>query len=614
MKGCLSYMNINNINVNKYPVSQVFDPDSKVVFEIPKYQREYTWGTREWESLYDDLIENDDGYFLGSIICINCATDSINAPKFEVVDGQQRLTTLSIFLSALYTTLNNNKELLDEEQQTDILQLKRKIVLKKTQSDIRVVPQIQNSNRDDYLGLLAQIGIIPNRQMPNHAGLRRIIKAYKYLLKRINNTLEETNDKVTAMFRILEKVNTSILVIIEVSNHADAYTLFESLNNRGVPLTSVDLIKNLLLARLDSKGEENIDYYFTRWTEILNNLGEEYSEQERFFRQNYNAFRKSLNLPFIKDDRQYPLGTIATRSTLLDIYEKLITKDPIGVLDELSENAAIYAGIVLNKTDGLTQAQRDSYQDLQRVQGAPSYLFLMYLVKNTVSLGIDSNDIVKICRLLVNFFIRRNLTDTPPTRDLNRIFMSYIEEIELNKYTGAKIYNNLRSALINISSSDKIFEEKLRGPVYDDNSSATRFILCMMAKRSMTLEIEKDLWKKTNSNQYVWSIEHIFPQGSNIPDVWVDMIADGDYEQAKEYQTLYVHTLGNLTITGYNSTLSNKAFFEKKNRKDTNGNYIGYRNGLNLNDDVCDKDKWTVNIIKARTDRMVKEIMSMFAL
>ena len=129
-------MNINNINVNKYPVSQVFDPDSKVIFEIPKYQREYTWGTREWEALFDDLIENDDGYFLGSIICINSATDSINAPKFEVVDGQQRLTTLSLFLSALYTTLNSNKELLDEDQQADILQLKRKIVLKKTQSDM----------------------------------------------------------------------------------------------------------------------------------------------------------------------------------------------------------------------------------------------------------------------------------------------------------------------------------------------------------------------------------------------------------------------------------------------------------------------------------------------
>ena len=100
-------MNINNINVNKYPVSQVFDPDSKVIFEIPKYQREYTWGSREWEALFDDLTENDDGYFLGSIICINSATDTINAPKFEVVDGQQRLTTLSLFLAALYTTLNS---------------------------------------------------------------------------------------------------------------------------------------------------------------------------------------------------------------------------------------------------------------------------------------------------------------------------------------------------------------------------------------------------------------------------------------------------------------------------------------------------------------------------
>ena len=607
-------MNINNINVNKYPISQVFDPDSKVIFEVPKYQREYTWGSREWEALFDDLIENDDGYFLGSIICINTATDSINGPKFEVVDGQQRLTTLSLFLSALYTALNDHKELLDEDQLSDILQLKRKIVLKKTSADIRVVPQVQGNNRDDYLGLLAKIGIIPKRPMPNFAGLRRIVKAYNYFLKRINATLEESEDKISGMFRILDKVNSAIMVMIEVSNHADAYTLFESLNNRGAPLTSVDLIKNLLLARLDASGNDDLDYYFTRWTEILSNLGEEYSEQERFFRQNYNAFRKSLNAPFVKGDRQYPLGTIATRSTMLDIYEKLITRDPVGTLDELSENAAIYAGIILNKTDNLTPAQRDCYQDLQRVQGAPSYLLLMYLIKNCEHLAIDEAAIVKVCRLLVNFFIRRSLTDTPPTRDLPRIFMSYIEELEQNGYTGPAVYDNLRSTLIRSSASDEIFEEKLRGPVYDDNSGATRFILCMMAKRSMTVENEKDLWRKTNNNQYVWSIEHIFPQGPNIPDAWVEMIANGDRAKAKEYQSLYVHTFGNLTITGYNSTLSNKAFSEKKERKDANGQYIGYRNGLNLNNDVCDKEEWTVEIIRARTDRMVAEILNMFAL
>ncbi len=607
-------MNINNINVNKYPVSQMFDPDSKVVFEIPKYQREYAWGAREWEALFDDLAENEEGYFLGSIICINSATDNISAPKFEVVDGQQRLTTLSLFLAALYTTLNSHKNLLDEDQLSDVLQLKRKLALKKSQSDIRVVPQVHGNNRDDFMGLLAEIGIIPKRSMPKFAGLRRIVKAYNYFQKRINAVLENASDKVSAMFKILDQVNSAILVVIEVSNHADAYTLFESLNNRGIPLTSVDLIKNLLLARLEFTGNGDVDSCFSRWMEMLSDLGEEYSDQERFFRQNYNAFRKSLNVPFYKGDRLYPLGAVATRSNMLDIYEKIIAKDPVSALDELSENAAIYAGIILNKPDNLSEQQRESYLELQRVQGAPSYLFIMYLIKHQKSLGVTEGDVVKICRLLVNFFIRRNLTDTPPTRDLTRIFMSFIEAIEQNNYRCADIYSKLRETLIAASVPDESFETKLRGPVYDDNSDATRFILCLMAKRGMTRENEQDLWRKTNSNQYVWTIEHIFPQGSNIPECWVKMIAGGDRDKAREYQSLYVHTFGNLTITGYNSELSNKSFIEKKERKDKNGRYIGYRNGFNLNADVCDKDEWTVDIIKDRTDRMVKIIMSMFTL
>lgn len=607
-------MNINSINVNKYPVSQMFDPDSKVVFEIPKYQREYTWGTREWEALFDDLTENDYGYFLGSIICINSATDSINEPKFEVVDGQQRLTTLSLFLAALYTILNEHKAELDDDQLSDVLQLKRKLVLKKTQSDIRVVPQVQGSNRDDYMGLLSKIGLIPQRPIPKFSGLRRIEKSYTYFKKRITAYIESSDDVIASLFKILDRVNSAILVMIEVSNHSDAYTLFESLNNRGTPLTSVDLIKNLLLARLEVKGEDDLDYYFSRWTEIMDNLGEEYSDRERFFRQNYNAFRKSMNAPFYTGERQYPLGTIATRTTMLDIYEKIVTKDPVAALYTLSENASIYAGIMLNKTDNISDDLKESYLDLQRVQGAPSYLFVMYLVKNQKELEVTEKDDVRICKLLVNFFVRRNLTDTPPTRDITRLFMSFIEEIEQNDYRGDVLYDKLRETLIDASASDEIFEEKLRGPVYDDNSGATRFILCMIAKSGMTKENEQDLWRKTNSNQFVWSIEHIFPQGPNIPKPWVDMIAGGDYEKAKEYQTLYVHTFGNLTITGYNSSLGNKAFDEKKERKDNNGKYIGYRNGLNLNEDVYDKDKWTVESIKNRTDRLVDDIKSMFAL
>ena len=257
----------------------------------------------------------------------------------------------------------------------------------------------------------------------------------------------------------------------------------------------------------------------------------------------------------------------------------------------ITENSAIYSLITLQKADGLPSGLRECFQDLQRVQGAPSYLLLMYLLKNRTELCIDDDQIAEVIRMLVNFFVRRSVTDIPPTRDLTRLFMAYIEEIEQNRYTGNQVFTSLRAKLLSVSASDDLFAEKLRGPIYDENSGACRFILCSLAQRGMTNETYVDLWRQYDSKQYVWSIEHIFPQGTNIPQPWVDMIAGGDPAKAREYQTLYVHTFGNLTITGYNSALSNKSFSEKRDRKDNAGKYIGYRNGLNLNADVADKGR-----------------------
>jgi len=331
-------MSINR--VNQYPISQLFDTDSKLIFEIPKYQREYTWGTAQWENLFDDLSENESGYFLGTIICIDTTFDAINAPKREVVDGQQRLTTLSILFAALYSTLNQYRAQMSDDQQSDMLQLKRRLVLKGSQSQIRVVPQIQNNNLDDYKGVLSEQKIIAEHSMPKFAGVRRIKKAFEFFRKRLvkaifdakgtaaNGQIVDPVSALNALSAILEKVNSAVIVMIEVSNHADAYTLFESLNNRGTPLTAVDLIKNLLLARLDLSDGNNLDYYFLQWQQVLEFLGDDYSTQERFFRHNYNAFRKAMNVPFLKPDdtRQYALKPLATRSNLLEIYEKISTR------------------------------------------------------------------------------------------------------------------------------------------------------------------------------------------------------------------------------------------------------------------------------------------------
>ena len=127
-------------SVTNYPVSQLFDIEAGVVYAIPRYQREYTWGKYQWESLFDDVLENDPGYFLGSIICINQTTDTLSVQKLELVDGQQRLTTLSLLFASVYQALKSHETDLDDEQRVELINLKRKLVLKRGDDQIRLIP------------------------------------------------------------------------------------------------------------------------------------------------------------------------------------------------------------------------------------------------------------------------------------------------------------------------------------------------------------------------------------------------------------------------------------------------------------------------------------------
>ena len=153
-------------SVSNYPVSQLFDIEAGVVYAIPRYQREYTWSKAQWESLFDDVEENDPGYFLGSIICINQTTDTLAVQRLEVVDEQQRLTTLSLLFAALYQSLKLHEKDLDDDQRVELINLKRKLVLKKGDDQLRVIPQIQNNNQNDYRAVLSDVGVISPLLLP----------------------------------------------------------------------------------------------------------------------------------------------------------------------------------------------------------------------------------------------------------------------------------------------------------------------------------------------------------------------------------------------------------------------------------------------------------------
>lgn len=593
-------------------VANILSTDMLKIYDIRRYQREYTWNQRDWANLYDDITQNDAGYFLGSFIVVNGTVNSkMDTIHYEVIDGQQRLTTLSLLLAALYTRIMEHKDSIDDDMMLDdIRPLRNRLILKSDKSITRVIPQVQNHNLEDYRWILKEhIGLDTVIQKPKFLGLRKMSKAFNYFYDRLGEDVEGRDgiECVRCLLDICRLVCSAVVVQITVDSHADAYTLFASLNNRGVPLSAVDLIKNMLLGKVAGVDDGQLNYYFERWQEVLHNLGDDYKTQERFFRQNYDAFRREVNKPFIGESgSQLPLGSVATRSNLLKIYEKRMESDDgaLKVLDELTENSALYSRII-----GLDQESPDSelshqLLELSRAQGVASYLLLLFLFKKQSQLELKDETLALLVKLLVCFFVRRNLTDTPPTRDLERLFISICESLESEGLKGIAAAEYIKKRLVDVSASDAFFKERLEGPIYDVNPDMTRYILTVIASPSVTKEM-KPLWERYASGNYVWTIEHIFPQGKNIPDEWVKMVADGDMSKAIEVQEKQVHTLGNLTITGYNSKLSNMPFVTKRDRKDVNGANVGYRNGLNLNNELVNTDTWTSEQIQERTDKLV---------
>ena len=194
------------------------------------------------------------------------------------------------------------------------------------------------------------------------------------------------------------------------------------------------------------------------------------------------------------------------------------------------------------------------------------------------------------------------------TRELDSIFIGLIdrcvENTKREKLSSAFIINELKEKI----SKDDI-AEKLSGDIYKENSDIVRFLLSKVEEKRRTRESYIDLWKR-DGNKMNFTIEHILPEGENLPDSWIDMIAQGNGSKAKELQKEYTHKLGNLTLSAYNSNLSNQSFIYKRDKTDKHGDYIGYKNGLFLNEDLKSIDSWGVDQIEKRGERLKSEILS----
>ena len=634
-------MNIE-AKIHSLDKDEFFGIGSKNIFVIPKYQRPYTWKDKQCETLFYDVTGHSEGYFLGSMLCVPIENykhhhkeQNKNFVGLEVVDGQQRLTTICIFLLAIHNVLkeyeNSGVSLPNDFSKN----FSRHLIVSGSDLVIgdvivfsRIFPQTNNNNRQQYLHLPQTEFDVPfgiPKDIKNDKDIHGAFETFKKCLKEYVEPQKTLEDKRDAVLKIYQKLIQVKMVRIIAQNHSDAYALFEALNDRGVPLVMCDLLKNQILSKLSAqiKNEKNkketMDIYLKCWNEriigkILKNNN---TEQERFFRQIYNAYRKK----WLAD---YPaLGEKlkpAEHSNLLNVYEEIIKYPEVDIrkfLDDLSEAAKFYSQIHVKNEEIFDDAANRSFEDLRQIKGGTSGTLLIYLMLNREKFALGNAEFIKICTVLEKFFVRRSFTGKPASSSMDDTFIDLIDAVEENN--GKNIEKILLEQLKAVSANDEDFERELRRDVYSGKPGLdyrTLFVLGKIANRYIATKHQENFWSKKEK----WQIEHIMPQNLNPSKIkqdtspnnyWIDLLGNGDETKAESVQKDYLHKLGNLTLTKYNSKMSNCPFPYKKEIKE-NDVHVGlalFKDDGGLNSDVYNQENWTPTQIKKRTNRLITEIL-----
>jgi uncharacterized protein with ParB-like and HNH nuclease domain len=608
-------------------------------YHIPRFQREYVWGKYNWSKLLEDIYDNEPGHYMGSVICVHESTEYGPASEliYEVVDGQQRLTTLSILIAAIFSKLNkevlgNNPELKEEDDFIILRNSIRKRLIKQLERKhgklpfgifksgditycLRVQPSTQESNLEDYQYILSEAGLLKDVPYPRNCGNKRLHKTYNYFRKNIPDDYKGLTDLIDRIYKLS-------FIHISESSQSKAFLLFETLNFRGVPLSAIDIIKNKMLATLENKHAIPIEDAYDKWQKLLENLPED-RDQDRFLRQFYNAFKYR---PEIKIDR-IPK---ATGSTIIGIYETHIKKDAQFIFNELLEKSRIYNQFIEPEKYSNNSKLFYFLIDLERIGAAASYAFLLYLFSLPEESFYTDAAVLRetVVGLLCKYYFRRNITDFPNTRDLDAINIDLVEACERKRNNNEQItidfiQNEILKGRGKPADIDTL-RKNLTDNIFYNNEGMARYALAKLDETSHSREYAPNLWARNEKGLFVWTIEHIFPQGKNIPKEWVTML--GGKEEAQKVYDEMVHSFGNLTLSGYNSKLSNQSFEKKQGKYEANilGNkiHLGYKNGLALNNiefevdgnlsTLANCENWTRKHIEARNLEMVDMLLQLF--
>ena len=596
-----------NSGLNRRMLYEVLSVEDKRQMEVPVFQRAYSWRNDNWEKFLNDIfLEN----FLFMGVIIGYGSGNTAYPKFTLIDGQQRLTTISLFLLAIYRCLENVCE--NKKENAYVLwedEIRRRLVI--TDSEGKNMPRlmlsIQNNNKEDYEWLIDSVLIKDkNLEKPKYFGNRLMSYAFNFFCEYCSKEISdmETGKKLYAIIKNLTFIE------LEEDTSSNAFKLFDVLNSSGVPLSAMDIIKNTMFNELDKRkmDMESHNLLFSRMIDNLLNS----TFQMRFLRQYYAAFKSE---PKIKLEG-VPKVTI---SNVIDVYEQLSSQDPVYLINDMKKKSEIYKYLICANTDN---DYEDQYKNLFNLGVTPSYTLLLYCIEKSI---FNADDYEKLLLMIRNFFIRRNLLDIPPTRELDILFMDIVATVDGKKpmptENNGEILKIIHEKLFSREElgNDEFLRKKLQGDIYETNPGMTRYLLCLLEENLRNKDSRVDLWEK-KSNRYLFTIEHIFPQKGWGPNKeWFKMLNVGSEDEALKKRDGICHKLGNLTLTTSNSNLQDYAFDVKKSaiKKDLTKKGvtpIGYDNGFKINEYIVQQEKWDETKIKGRTSILVDEVLNILRL
>lgn len=534
-------------------------------YVVPVYQRNYSWKNYNCRQLYDDLkkivTERRNSHFFGSIV--SSVVPNGGKMEFHIIDGQQRITTVSLLLLAI-CNLVSEKKITPAAQNLDEQIRQRFLISPWTKDDDKIKLRPAKSDKDALCKLFGD--------REDYDRSSNLTLNYQFFCEMILKE-EVPIDELYAAIGKLE------IISITLDYGDNAQLIFESLNSTGLALTEGDKIRNYILMVLLPQDQNK--YYDSYWAKIEKCTANDVSG----FVRDYLSVKQQIT----------PIISNVYRS--FRSYAEEVQLPIEDMLSDLLRYARLYEKLLTCRSGLNSKKLDDCLYRMMRMEIVVTRPFLMEVLRLNQDGKITVDDVLSVFLITENYLFRRNICEVP-TNAMAKIFLNLNKEIIRYDNTTSDYVNKFTYALLSKKESgrfpnDEEFTEAFSTKQVYQMRGRFKAYLFERLENFGTIET-KDVYIHLDNN--VYTIEHIMPQ--HLTPIWTEALG-ANY--VKIHAT-WLHRLANLTLTGYNPNLSNNSFIEKRDAKDG-----GYRtSGLRINQKIATKESWGLPELEERNTEMIE--------